>query len=76
MTTKITKTEAHAFLQRWHIANAKERKLRRRMSMYQKLQQLNQLLAWGKYFERKIPRANEADAVRRRWLKLRRSYHG
>ena len=76
MTTKITKIEANAFRERWRIANAEERKLRLGMSMHQKLQQLNQLLAWGKYFGRKIPRAKEADAVRRRWLELRRSSHG
>ena len=76
MTTKITKTEANAFRERWRIVNAEERKLRRRMSMHQKLQQLNQLLAWGKYLGRKSLRANDANAVRKRWLDLRRSYHG
>jgi hypothetical protein len=76
MTIKISKGEARAFLRRWRIVNAEEQKQLRRTSMSQKLQQLNQLLAWSKYFGRKIPRANEAATVRRRWLELRRSYHG
>jgi hypothetical protein len=76
MTMKISKIEARAFLQRWRIANARERKLRRRMSMHQKLQQLNQLLAWGKHLGWKHSAAHEADKVRKRWLELRRSNHG
>jgi len=45
MTTKISKVETKAIHQRWRIANAEEWKLRRRMSMRQKLQLLNEFLA-------------------------------
>jgi hypothetical protein len=76
MKTRITKAEARAFRKRWATVNSEQIKQLRRMSIGQKLAQLNALFEWGKYFDGGKPRANKADAVRRRWAQLRRICRG
>lgn len=76
MRSKTTKAEAQAFRTRWEIVNAQECKQLRRTSMRRKLQQLNELSAWGEFFAPNTLRTREVDSVRSRWSQLYRSHHG
>ncbi|TAJ98467.1 hypothetical protein EPO44_11545 [bacterium] len=76
MRRRITKAEARAFRSRWEAVDAVERKELRKTPVARKLEQLNALMAWGRYFGWTGPRVDGAAEVRKRWKRLFRVYRG
>ena len=76
MRRQMTKAEARAFRRRWEIVDSIEREELRNTPIARKLQQLNALTAWGRYFGWSGQEADGVVEVRRRWKRLLQVYRG
>ncbi len=72
----ITKAQARAFRERWHLVNAREEEELRSTPIAVKWQQFNTLLAWGQQLGWTGALAKDVSLVRERWARLRKAYRG
>jgi hypothetical protein len=76
MPGPLTKGQPRAYRKRWRIVNARERAELRSVPIEVKWQQLQTLFAWGRQFAPTQTRDKEAEAVRKRWMRLRKALSG
>jgi hypothetical protein len=76
MTVPLTKGEARAFRDRWHLVNAREVEELRSTSLEVKWQQFNTLLYWVHQLGWAEALDEETLEVRQRWARLRKEYRG
>jgi hypothetical protein len=70
---RTTRADAQAFAARWKLVNRHEERELRRTSSLQKLRQLAALMASAEEMGWTEALVAEDDAVRQRWLRLRRA---
>lgn len=73
--TIMSKADVKAYKARWDFVNRHEIAETRRTSMTKKYRQFLELLSWARELNWSTS-SIDADAVRERWRRLRKAYHG
>lgn len=76
METKIDKAEIRAWMERWQAVNEFERNERLAMSLEERFAQLARLMRTARTLGLHSSTEAENQAVRDRWLRLKRGAHG